>query len=152
MNESSVAERIDARIVSFLKQNTVLTLAVSKNNIPYCANCFYAYDEEKNTLVFKSKRETEHIRQALGNENVSGTILPNKLDLAKIQGVQFNGIFLKPRKELIKSLKKIYYAKYPFALTFIGEVWAVELTNVKFTDNTLGFGKKSEWIKSCEKV
>lgn len=147
MTKTLTLEKIDKRIISFLKQNTALTIAVSKNNIPYCANCFYTFDDERNIIVFKSKRETGHVQHALANNRVAGTILPNKLDLTKIQGMQFSGKFLEPENELLESLKKKYYSKYPFALAFTGEIWAIELTSVKLTDNTLGFGKRIEWIK-----
>ena len=144
MNET-IAEKINERIISFLKQNTNLTLATSENNVPHCANCFYAYNEEENMLVFKSNAETNHIRQALENNNIAGSITADKLDTAKIQGIQFCGIFFKPQMELLDSLKKTYYKKYPFAVAFPGNIWGVELAYIKMTDNTLGFGKKIEW-------
>ena len=55
--------------------------------------------------------------------------------------------FLDEKNEFIESLKKIYYKKYPFAVAFPGNIWGVELTSIKMTDNTLGFGKKIEWKK-----
>jgi len=138
---------INERVIVFLKSCTNLTLATGKNSIPYCANCFYAYDEKQNLLVFKSDRDTNHIKQALENNNVAGTILPDKLEKAKIKGIQFNGKFIEAKDELLESIKKVYYKKYPFARAFAGELWAVEFTFIKMTDNTLGFGKKIEWRK-----
>ena len=147
MNEIDVDRKVDEKIISFLKQCSALTIATSVNNIPYCSNCFFAYEEKGNFLVFKSKITTAHIQNALKNKNVSGSILPDKLDPTKIQGIQFSGEFLEPKNELLDSVKKTYYKKYPFALAFTGEMWAVELTSIKMTDNTLGFGKKIEWNK-----
>jgi len=43
---------IDKRIIDFIKAHHLLTLATSKDNTPYCANCFYVYDEKKNWLIF----------------------------------------------------------------------------------------------------
>ena len=147
MNEVIMRTGVNEKIISFLIQHTVLTLATCFDTVPHCANCFFAYEEEKNLLLFKSKKDTDHIRQGLENKNVSGSILPDKLDSTKIQGIQFNGIFFEPKHELLELLKKTYYKKYPFALAFTGEIWAVELTSIKMTDNTLGFGKKIEWNK-----
>ena len=147
MNEVTEIQKVNERIISFLKQNTNLTIATSGNNIPYCANCFFAYVEENNILIFKSKRETMHIKQALVNNNVAGSITPDKLDSTKIQGIQFQGIFIEPKNELLELLKKVYYKKYPFAFTFAGDIWAIDITYIKMTDNTLGFGKKIEWKK-----
>ena len=35
----------DKRIIEFIKRHHLLTLATSKDNIPYCCNVFYLYDE-----------------------------------------------------------------------------------------------------------
>lgn len=145
MSEIPVKRNIDERIISFFKANTNLTLATCADNIPHCSNCFYAFDEERNYLVFKSNRETLHIKQALLNNNVAGTVAPDKLNPASIRGIQLGGKFSEPKGELLDGLKKIYYKKYPFAFAFSGEIWAIELTFIKMTDNTLGFGKKIEW-------
>jgi hypothetical protein len=145
MNEVIEKQMVSEQIVSFLKGNTNFTIATSSDNVPYCANCFYAYEEENNFLVFKSDSETNHIRQALKNKAVAGSVTPDKLDRTKIQGIQFQGKFLRPENEMLDLLKKIYYKKYPFAVAFQGNIWAIELVNIKMTDNTLGFGKKIEW-------
>ena len=147
MNEVITRSGVNEKIISFLIQHTVLTLATCSDTIPHCSNCFFAYEEENNLLIFKSKKDTDHIRHGLENKNVSGSVLPDKLNSAKIQGIQFNGTFFEPKNELLEVLKKTYYKKYPFALAFTGEIWAVELTSIKMTDNTLGFGKKIEWNK-----
>lgn len=139
---------MDKGIISFLKQNTVLTLAVCKNDVPYCANCFYSFHEESSCLVFKSKRETEHIRLALKNSKVAGSILPNSLDVRNIQGIQFSGTLTEQKADLLESLKINYYKKYPFAFAFSGEIWAIELEYIQMTCNTIGFGKRLSWTKS----
>lgn len=145
MNEVEEKQKVNERIVSFLRKNTNLTLATSAGNVPYCANCFYAYEDEQNLLIFKSSQDTKHIRQALENKLVAGSILPDELETAKVQGIQFQGSFLNPQNGQLESLKRCYYKKFPFALAFSGSIWAVELTHIKMTDNALGFGKKIEW-------
>ena len=139
---------MDEKIISFLKSQTNITLAVSENNIPNCANCFYAFSEKENLLIFKSKPETSHIKMALKNNKVAGTIIPDSLDKKRIQGIQFTGKFFQPMRELFSSAQNIYYKKFPYALVISGELWAIELHTIKFTDNKLGFGKKLEWKKS----
>lgn len=145
MKETIEKQHVEQRVISFLKENTNFTLATSAYNIPYCANCFYAYAEDKNMLIFKSRIETIHIKQALENRNVAGSITPDRLDPAKIRGIQFRGNFTEPGIELLKLFRMIYYKKFPFAVSFAGDIWAIELTYIKMTDNTLGFGKKIEW-------
>lgn len=136
---------LDERIMSFLSSQTNFTLAVSDNNKPYCANCFYAYDVERNRLVFKSKPETTHISIALKNPHVAGTITPDALDKTRIQGIQFSGMIVRALEDQPEAAKTVYYKKYPFALVITGELWVIRLQNLKFTDNKLGFGKKLNW-------
>jgi uncharacterized protein YhbP (UPF0306 family) len=140
---------MDERIRSFLAAQTNLTLAVSENDHPYCANCFYAFADKKNLLIFKSKPETTHIVLALKNDCVAGTITPDALDKTRIQGIQFTGKISQATGENLITAKNAYYKKYPFALTFAGDLWAIELHFLKFTDNKLGFGKKLEWRKDA---
>ncbi|PIV62765.1 MAG: hypothetical protein COS14_01630, partial [Bacteroidetes bacterium CG02_land_8_20_14_3_00_31_25] len=44
----------EKRIVDFIKKHHVLTLATKSENELWCANCFYVYDEEENSLIFTS--------------------------------------------------------------------------------------------------
>jgi hypothetical protein len=147
MNEAKEKNEMDERIRSFLSAQTNLTLAVSENDHPYCANCFYAFADKKNFLVFKSKPDTIHIALALKNDRVAGTITPDALDKTRIQGIQFTGKISRAAGEDLTTAKNAYYKKYPFALAFAGELWTIELNSIKFTDNKLGFGKKLEWRK-----
>lgn len=145
MEKIQVKELANKRIIEFLKANTALALATCKDNVPHCANCFYVYDEELNLLIFKSRPGTRHIHEALVNNNVAGTILPDKLEPTKIQGIQFSGYFSEPKDELLQLAKTSYYKRYPFAIAFPGNLWIIELDNIKMTDNSLGFGTKIEW-------
>ena len=138
---------IDERIISFFKLHTNLTLAVSENDSPYCANCFYSFAEKKNLLIFKSNLDTTHISIALKNDKVAGTIIPDSLDKIRIQGVQFTGKISQAKEDDLTTAKNSYYKKYPFAIAFAGELWTIELHSIKFTDNKFGFGKKLLWSK-----
>ncbi len=143
---------MDAVISSFLNSQTNLTFCTSSGDIPYCANCFYAWDEQLNLLIFKSSEETNHIQQALKNDHIAGTILPDKLEKGKIRGIQFSGTFSIPSGESLVLAKETYYKKYPFARVFSGEIWAIQLEKIKMTDNTLGFGKKLLWEREKENI
>lgn len=114
---------------------------------PYCANCFYAFEEIGGWLVFKSDAATNHIRQAVENPIVAGTVIPDKLVKAKVQGVQFNGLFREASGSDLKRAEDVYYKRFPFARAFGGMMWIIELDELKMTDNTLGFGKKLLWKK-----
>lgn len=136
---------MDKKISEYISENKVMTIATSVNNVPYCANCFYVFDEEKKILIFLSDDSTRHISEALQNSYVAGTINTEVTSVAKIKGLQFTGNFINPEGELQKRFYNVYYNKFPFAKAKPSLVWGVELNYIKMTDNTLGFGKKLTW-------
>ncbi len=138
------ANIIDKHIVQFIQEQTVMTIATCKNDVPHCAMCFYVFVEGLNAIVFKSKPGTNHVAEGINNPKVAGSILPDKFTSGKTSGIQFTGIF-KPVKGEEQNVAKHYYKKYPFAAVMPGELWMIELSSVVFTDATLGFGKKRRW-------
>jgi uncharacterized protein YhbP (UPF0306 family) len=139
------ANIIDKHIVQFMKEQTVLTIATCNDNIPHCAMCFYVFVEELDAIVFKSKPSTTHVNEGIANANVAGSILPDKFTPGKTSGIQFNGEFKVVTEAEHAIASKSYYKKYPFAAVMPGELWMIALTNIVFTDATLGFGKKRVW-------
>jgi len=138
-------ERPDTRIIEFIRNHHVLTMATSISNRPWCANCFYTYLEEENALVFTSDEETRHLREALMNSNVAGSIVLETEAIGKIQGIQFEGMLLKPGETSKSKYKKAYLKRFPYAIVSSSPIWGIVLTHIKFTDNRLGFGKKLIW-------
>lgn len=139
---------MEKRIRKFIAEQKVLTMSTANDNNPYSATCFYAFDEANNLLIFSSDNSTKHIQQALVNTSVSGTINREVTTVAKIQGIQFLGDFISPDDEQQEMFYQVYYKRFPFAKAKPAPIWAIELTWVKMTDNTLGFGKKLEWNRS----
>ncbi|MCE9538121.1 MAG: pyridoxamine 5'-phosphate oxidase family protein [Bacteroidetes bacterium] len=136
---------MDEKIQSFLEGQKNLSFCTAVDNTPHCANCFYTYISEGDFIIFKSDKNTTHIVNALNNNKVAGTILPDVDQIGTIRGLQFMGKFIVPEDHLLVLAKKKYYSKYPFALAMGGELWAIQLQHIKMTDNTLGFGKKRIW-------
>ena len=134
---------IDAHIKSFLTKHHLLTLATAKENLPYCASCFYTFVEENPTFVIATDViKTRHGKEAMENRNVAGTIAVETKMIGKIQGIQFTGSF----KEANEEEKRAYYRRFPYALAMQPTLWGIHIHYLKFTDNTLGFGKKLEFI------
>ena len=96
----------EKRIVDFIKKHHVLTLATKSENELWCANCFYAYLEEENSLVFTSDISTRHINEAIINPVVAGSIVLETSVVGKIQGIQFQGILSKPENKNLEKVKK----------------------------------------------
>lgn len=138
---------IDKRIIEFISKHHVLTLATTKKNIPYCANCFYVYYEDKNMLVFTTDHTTKHAQDAIEQNIVAGSIVLETNVVGKIQGVQFQGKMFEPQNELLKSVKARYLKRFPVAMLMKTNLWVLEISFLKFTDNRLGFGKKLIWGK-----
>ena len=138
---------IDKRIIDFIKAHHLLTLATSKNNNPYCANCFYVFDEQKKWLIFSSDKKTKHAQDFIVNPNVAGSIALETKEVSKIQGVQLLGTILELKEEELKITKKQYLKAFPYARLMKLHLWAMQLTFIKMTYNRLGFGKKLLWEK-----
>ena len=135
---------LQASIISFLNKHHLLTLATSCDNIPYCASCFYAFKEDEALLIIASETKTRHIQEALKNSTIAGTIALETNIIGKIQGAQFIGTF----RSIKEDEKKIYFKRFPYAIAMKPLLWAIEIEYLKFTDNTLGFGKKLEFHRS----
>ena len=131
-------------ITAFLKKHHLLTLATCKDNLPYCASCFYTFIQESVTCVIATDEKTRHGYEALKNAHVAGTVALETKLIGKIQGVQFTGIF----REAKEVEKKVYFKRFPYALAMQPILWSIDIKYLKFTDNTLGFGKKLEFIAS----
>ncbi len=130
---------IDKKIVDFITQHHVLTLATSVDNIPYTANCFYAYDEPSRCFIFSSDEDTRHIADVQKNALVAGSIVLETNTVGKIQGLQFQGVI---EKNIDDNIKKKYLKRFPYARLMETTLWTLKLSFVKYTDNRLGFGKK----------
>lgn len=136
---------IDERIIRFFRKHHVLTVATSINGEPWCANCFYVYLEDANSLVFTTGHETRHGREFLKNRLVAGSVVLETAVLGKIQGIQFQGMVSEPEGELSEMARRSYLKRFPVAMLMETNLWVVELTYIKMTDNRLGFGKKIIW-------
>lgn len=111
---------------------------------PWCAAVFYAFDIERKAFVYASDCGTGHARIALENPQVSGSIVLETRVVGRLQGVQLRGRTW-PTEE--KWAREIYLKKFPFAVAMDLNLWVLEPAYIKYTDNTLGFGKKLVWDK-----
>lgn len=126
----------------------MLTIATFAGNEPWCANCFYGYLEEENSLVFTTDSDTRHGKEFLINSNVAGAVVLETLVIGKIRGIQFQGTVSEPEGDLLNKAKWVYLKKFPPAVLMDTHLWVVRLTMIKMTDNRLGFGKKLIWRAS----
>ena len=135
----------DKLIIDFINEHHLLTLATSKDNLSYCCNVFYVYNEENNSLIFSSDIKTKHATDFIENPNVAANIALETKDVEKIQGVQLLGKITELKGEELNNATKQYLKEFLYAEKMKPKLWELKLTFVKMTHNKLGFGKKLIW-------
>ncbi len=140
-------------IIQFIKKQTCASICcVDKNGNPYCFSCFYAFNSEEGLLYFKSSSGTRHSEIISENPIIAGTILPDKLNILLVKGIQFEGVVLPENHFLCKNASANYHKKYAIALAMQGEILTIQINSIKMTDNSMGFGKKITWLRNEEVV
>lgn len=134
---------IDERIVKFIKKHHVLTLATlaKGGEQPYVANCFYAYDAERNLFIFTSDTSTRHGAEMEQNPQVALCVVRETRIVGAIEGLQITGRAERGDDEA----KRRYIKRFPYAVVAPLTLWMVKPEMMKLTDNKLGFGKKLIW-------
>ena len=136
---------MDKAIVEFINEHHLLTLATSKDNVAYCCNVFYVFNQENNSFIFSSDTKTKHAQDFIANPNVAGTIALETKEISKIQGVQLLGEIIELKGDDLEKASKQYLKAYPYARLMETHLWEMKLTFAKMTHNQLGFGKKLIW-------
>ena len=121
----------------------LLSLAVLDDGKPYCASCFYAFDEGNLAFIVAGGEESAHVKAFLAESCVAGPVALDTKVVGKIEGVQFQGVM----SEASASEREIYFKRFFYAKAMDPKIWSISLEKVKFTSNTLGFGKKIFWQK-----
>ena len=133
-------------IIRFIQKQTCASVCcVDENSKPYCFSCFYAFNAEEGLLFFKSSADSYHSALMKKNSFVAGTILPDKLNTLFVKGIQFEGVVLNADHPLTKKASGYYHKRHPLALAMNGEIYVIQINQIKMTDSTKGFGKKISW-------
>ena len=133
------------RIKSLFRRHHVLSIATVSERGPWCASCFYAWDEENNTIVITTDQATRHGAEFRSYPQVAGTIALETMRIGRIRGAQFTGTVTEPEGDELARARKIYLRRFPYAALVDLHLWVITLNHIKLTDNRLGFGKKIIW-------
>ncbi len=134
-----------SKIVSFVQEHHVLSLATKSVEELSVCSLFYVYDEDSRCFIVASSEDTLHMKHIRKDPNVAGNILLETESIGRIQGLQFRGKFVILQEE---KLKILYFKKFPYALALNPLLYKIEVNFLKLTDNRLGFGKKIIWTDS----
>jgi uncharacterized protein YhbP (UPF0306 family) len=141
---------MDKRISNFIEQQKTATICcLDESNDPYCFTVFFVFDKTEKRLLFKSSGSANHSKWLLRKKAVAGTILPDKLDLLAIRGVQFVGCMMNSVDPSGTAWSQ-YHKKLPLAIAMPGEVWTIQLESIKLTDNSFGIGRKILWNREVD--
>ncbi len=135
---------MDSRIIKFLSTRHIMTLATTSGGKAWCCNLFYAINKERGWLIFTSNPETRHIEQGLENPEVALSVVLDTKVVGKVRGAQITGTLhdAHANAEALKVCKSTYLKRFPYAALRLDHLWYVEIKEVKYTDNRLGFGTK----------
>jgi uncharacterized protein YhbP (UPF0306 family) len=130
----------------------LLSIATVSEKGPWCASCFYARDEENNTLVITTDPATRHGAEFRANPQVAGTIALETKRIGRIRGAQFTGTISEPTGDDLSRARTVYLKRFPYAALTEIHLWVIKLNQIKLTDNRLGFGKKIIWTSGDDFV
>ncbi len=141
------------RIVAFLNEWHVMSLATVDRNGPHVVSLFYACDQL--ALVWVSAVDTRHSRAIAAHPHVSATVARECSDISQIKGVQIQGAARQvndpdDRNAHLTTLQ----ARYPFLAQHANlpptvreayaraRVYRLEPSRIVLIDNASGFGHK----------
>lgn len=134
-------------ISRWLAKQHVVSWCVAKEGELWCANAFYVYDPQRVAFYLLSEETTRHAQMTGQQAPVAGTINGQPKTVALIRGVQFKGEIRLLSGEEAEEKRALYVKHFPVARMLHAPVWELRLDELKFTDNTLGFGKKLHWLR-----
>jgi uncharacterized protein YhbP (UPF0306 family) len=136
-----------AAISRWLEKQHVVSWSVAKDGELWAACAFYLYDRENVAFYLLTEETTRHAQMSGPRAVVAGTVNGQPKTVALIRGVQFRGEIRLMEENESAAMRERYYRRFPMARMLPAPLWEVRIDEMKFTDNTLGFGKKMIWLR-----
>lgn len=134
--------KVPVNMTSFIQEHHVLSMATLADERPSSCSLYYIFLPDEECFVFASDFETEHIKNILQNPDVSGAIHYETTKIEEIKGIQIKGMVAKAEARH----EHLYLKAYPYAADIKNKtMWKLKVTELKYTDNSLGFGQKELW-------
>lgn len=122
------------------KQHVVTVCAAGRGTV--VRQCLLSFDAQKVAFYILTEEKTRHAQMSGPQAAIAGTVNGQPKTVALIRGVQFKGEIRRLEGEESDLARKAYNRRFPVARMLSAPVWEIRLDEIKFTDNTLGFGKK----------
>jgi uncharacterized protein YhbP (UPF0306 family) len=143
---------IRSRLLSFLRDHQVLTLAVCTGQGAHAAALFYVVDDQLRFYVVSDPQSVHGTAMQAGTR-LAGTVQRDQQQWHQIQGVQFHGPCLALQGPARDQGWALYTTRFPFLLSqpvltaalAKTALWRLEPDWMRLVDNRLGFGHKEEW-------
>lgn len=136
-----------AAISRWLAKQHVVSWCVASEGELWCANAFYVYDPQRVAFYLLSEETTRHGQMTGKQAPAAGTVNGQPKTVALIRGVQFKGEIRLLEGDEAAEKRALYVRRFQVARVLSAPVWELRLDELKFTDNTLGFGKKLHWLR-----
>jgi uncharacterized protein YhbP (UPF0306 family) len=134
------------RIFAFIRRHHVMTLAtVGGDGKPWTAHAFYAWMPAGKSFAFMNNPATRHGEEMAANPHIAAAIALETRVVGRLQGLQIEGEVRLAEGDDLESARRAYLRRFPYAAVMEQPLWILEPALMKFTDNTLGFGKKLIW-------
>ena len=123
------------RVLRYLSRNRLMALGTARNNKPWLATVFFAYDQNCN-ILFYSREDTRHCQYIAKNPHVSIAINEDHGTAGFIKGLQTAGKASKVRQRDYKKYYAIYKKRFPWADTFASDhiLYIIKSTELHLID------------------
>jgi len=147
-------DALSMRVLRYLQDHNVATLATCDSGNPWSAALYYASDEY--ILYFLSSPTSRHCRDLDQNPHVAVTIQEDYSDWLEIKGIQIEGIASEISGIEEEKARRLYGQKFPVVGMLSRAPSAVVKALAKvswykivpqrlyFIDNSLGLGNRDE--------
>lgn len=147
------------KVLDYLRNHTVATLATSSKDDPWAAAVFYVNDGY--TLYFLSEPDSRHCRNLAENPRIAVTIQEDYSDWLEIKGVQLEGVVSETSGVEEDRARKLYGRKFPVVgllaqapaaiVKALAKVrwYKIVPQRIYFIDNSAGLGQRREITLDC---
>lgn len=142
------------RVLTYLKDHNVATLATCGDDGPWAAAVFYV--NRGSTLYFLSSPKTRHCDHLKQNQRVAVTIQEDYRDWLDIKGIQLEGVVTELSGAEETLARRLYGGKFPVVgllaqapaaiVKALAKVrwFRIVPTRLYFVDNSQGLGNREE--------